>query len=265
MPSEIFGDLPDAETINRMSDECSKYYQQLIAQGIDETLAMDRVFDCFDVAIDPNSHGLLFMDDQPLLERLNQIKKEGTMPNINIPKTDQIGDAGGSFKKLEPGAYVVRVVQCNWKADKEYFELVYDIAEGPQAGYYSDAWGVEHPYAHRIVMSYKETALNMLAGRFNAIDASNPGFSSEAAFKADRFDFFVGRIFGVNLQEEEYQKADGTIGVRLNACQLVQAQDVRDGKVKPRDKKALKQPAGAAPQTPSFDVAFAQNVDVPFA
>ena len=165
------------------------------------------------------------------------------MRSFNWNSIQSSGD--GDFTPLPAGPYVARIVSMVDKADKEYVEVVYDIAEGEHAGYYSDDWGKAHPYAHHFFMSYKETALGMLKGRMEAIAASNPGFDPFAAWDAGRLDIFVNRLVGINLQEEEYERNDGEIGTRLNVCQVVDAAKVRDGSVKPRAKKML---GGGAPK-----------------
>lgn len=187
------------------------------------------------------------------------------MRNVNWDDvtTSNIGDTGG-FPRLEPGGYVAKIVSAADHEDRSYFELVFDIAEGPNTGHYSDAWGVEHPNAHRIVMSYKPTAVNMLAGRLNAIDASNPGFDSRAACKANRFDFFVGRLVGVVMREEEYRRRDGSVGVRVSLDQVVTVQAVRDGLVKPRAIKRLADGGSSGGGEP-FNPVIAASIDVPFA
>lgn len=145
----------------------------------------------------------------------------------------------GGFTPLPAGPYVARLVEMKDNEAKEYVEAIFDIAEGEHTGYYSDEWGKSHPYAHHFFMSYKDSALGMLKGRLDAIAKSNPGFDPEAAWNAGRLDMFVGRLVGVNLQEEEYERNDGETGTRLSVCQVVDAQLVRDGKVKSRDKKPL--------------------------
>lgn len=145
----------------------------------------------------------------------------------------------GEFERLAAGPYVAKVVTMEDKPEKEYVELVFDIAEGPKAGYYSDKWGEEHPNAHHIFLSYKDTALGMLKGRLEAIQASNPGFDPFAAWDHGRLDMFYGRLLGINLQEEEFRRNDGDVGTGLSVCQVVPAQDVRDGKVRARAKKTL--------------------------
>ena len=144
----------------------------------------------------------------------------------------------GGFTPLPAGPYVAKVVAMTDNAAREYVEVVYDIAEGEHAGYYSDDWGVSHPYAHHFFLSYKDSALGMLKGRLEAIAASNPGFDPFAAWDAGRLDIFTGRLVGINVQEEEYER-NGEVKTRLNVCQIVDAQRVRDGKVKAREKKTL--------------------------
>lgn len=170
------------------------------------------------------------------------------MRSLNWNSIQSSGD--GEFTSLPAGPYVVRITQFidvddeanrNGKPNnppKEYVEVVFDIAEGEHAGYYSDDWGKTHPYAHHFFMSYKESAQGMLKGRLEAIQASNPGFDPFAAWNAARADMFVNRLVGINLQEEEYER-DGEVKTRLNVCQVVDAQRVRDGKVKPRAKKPI--------------------------
>lgn len=160
----------------------------------------------------------------------------------------------GGFTPLPAGPYVARITEMVDNPSREYVEVVYDIAEGEKAGYYSDEWGRSHPFAHHFFLSYKESALGMLKGRLEAIAASNPGFDPFAAWDAGRVDIFAGRLVGINLQEEEYERRDGEVGTRLNVCQIVDAQMVRDGKVKAREKKALGgRPAKPATATPVWD------------
>ena len=173
----------------------------------------------------------------------------------------------GGFTPLPAGPYVARIVGMTDNESREYVEVVFDIAEGEHAGYYSDDWGKSHPYAHHFFMSYKDSALGMLKGRLEAIAKSNPGFDPFAAWDAGRLDIFANRLVGVNLQEEEYERNDGETGTRLNVCQVVDAQLVRDGKVKPRDKKPLgggRVGGGkVATASPSF-AASAYGASIPF-
>ena len=144
----------------------------------------------------------------------------------------------GEFNPLPAGGYVAKILSMTENMQKEYVEVVFDIAEGEHAGYYSDDFGKAHPYTHHFFMSYKQTALGMLKGRLEAIQLSNPGFDPFAAWDSNRLDMFTNRLVGINLQEEEYDR-NGETKVRLNVCQVVDAAKVRNGEVKPRERKKL--------------------------
>lgn len=165
----------------------------------------------------------------------------------------------GGFEPLPAGGYVAKIIDMKDNENREYVEVVFDIAEGPKAGYYSDDFGKEHPYTHHFFLSYRDKALGMLKGRLEAIQRSNPGFDPFAAWDAGRLDMFVNRLVGINLQEEEYENRDGDIRTRLNVCQVIDAQTVRDGKVKVRQKKEL---AGKTPT--SVAAAPADDFEIPF-
>lgn len=180
----------------------------------------------------------------------------------NIPWATTEASTDGGFAKLPAGPYVAKIVDMVDNDSKQYVELVFDIAEGEHANFYGDKWGKEHPFAHHIFLSYKDTALGMLKGRLQAIQESNPGFDPFAAWDAGRLDMFNGRILGINLQEEEYERNDGETGARLTVCQVVPAQDVRDGKIKARDIKKLKNDSASTSTT--TQVVEAYNGPIPF-
>ena len=183
------------------------------------------------------------------------------MRKVNWASVTASSDEG--FEKLPAGPYVAVITEATDNENKQYVEIVYDIAEGEHKGYYSDDWGKSHPYAHHIFMSYKDTALGMLKGRLEAIQASNPGFDAFAAWDAGRLDMLRGRLVGINLQEEEYERNDGDTGVRLNVAQVVDAQRVRDGLVKTRERKTLDAKKAHVPTTQAEKAAF-NDVDIPF-
>lgn len=171
----------------------------------------------------------------------------------------------GGFEPLPAGPYVAKIVAMNDNEPREYVEVVFDIAEGPKTGYYSDDFGKSHPYTHHFFMSYKDKALGMLKGRLDNIQKSNPGFDPFAAWDAGRLDMFVNRLVGINLQEEEYLNKDDEVRTRLNVCQVVSAQYVRDGKVKVRKKKVLdNKPASGSNGIGGGTVVTSDDLDIPF-
>ena len=112
----------------------------------------------------------------------------------------------GEFTKIPEGNYVVGIQEMKDNPDKEYVELVFDIIKGDYKGAYGDDWGAEHPFAHRMIMSYKDSAAGMLKGRLDLITKSNPGFDAEAAWNADdQTKAFFGKRFGLGMS---YQMLD---------------------------------------------------------
>lgn len=186
------------------------------------------------------------------------------MRSINWTDVTATRDGGGS--QLPAGGYVAKVTEMVDNEARQYVEVVWDVAEGEHAGHFSDDWGADHPYAHHFFMSYKDSALGMLKGRLQAIEASNPGFDPFSAWDAGRLDMFAGRLVGINLQEEEYETRDGDVRTRLNVCQVVPADDVRQGKVRAREPKLLERSGGAGVGGVSAEEfgRMARSVDVPF-
>lgn len=124
------------------------------------------------------------------------------MRSVNWTSVDATTEGG--FARIEPGAYVGCIGSMEDFPSKEYVQMLFDIIEGPHKGYYSDAFYSNKPWAHRLIMSYKDTALGMLKGRLDTIAACNPGFDPFAAWDAGRLDMFAGRKVGLVFREEEY-------------------------------------------------------------
>lgn len=165
------------------------------------------------------------------------------MRSLNWSNITATSDDG--YSRIEAGPYVARITKFEDNPMREYIEVVFDIAEGKNAGFWAN--DKDHDYTHHFFLSYKEKAQGMLKGRLEAIAASNPGFDPFAAWDAGRTDMFVGRFVGVNIQEEEYEASDGSLKTRMNVCQVVDAQKVRDGSIKTRDIKRLAQKGSQAP------------------
>ena len=173
-------------------------------------------------------------------------------------------DNGGTFEKLPAGPYVCRIVEMVDEPSREYVNIVFDIAEGEHAGFFSDDWGKSHPYAHQLKLSYKETAQGPLKGRLEAIAASNPGFDPFAAWDADRLDMFTNRLVGVNVQYEEYER-QGQVRERIFAFSpIVPAQSVRDGKVQPRETRRLNGGVGKVGGGRVVTSQPVDDIDIPF-
>lgn len=139
----------------------------------------------------------------------------------------------GDFDRLEPGAYACIVQDVHDEPSKEYFSIVLGIAEGPRKGFFDDAFYYDKPWAHSLIMSYKDSALGMLKGRCEVISSWNPGFDAVAAVQAGSIQMLVGRKVGVVFgQEERYDRKAGRFTCEGSARpqRLITREDMKAGK-----------------------------------
>lgn len=158
------------------------------------------------------------------------------MRNIDWLNIEASGD--GSFERLEPGAYVGVITAMTDEEGKQYVRMLFDIAEGKHKGFFSDDFYKDKPWAHQMVLSYKDKALPMLKGRMETINKCNSGFDAMAAFDAN-LGLFVGKRVGLVMREEEYfDKKTETFKTGSARCfRLCTIEDVASGKyaeVKPK-------------------------------
>ena len=119
------------------------------------------------------------------------------------------------FEKLPAGGYVIRIVDIEDVTDREYLNVVYDVAEGQYAGFYGDEFGQKNPWAHRFVRSYKENC--------------------EGMFK--QFLNLIGLTLGAVFQFEEYTNEQGDDKERLNLVGVYSVDDIRAGNFKVPERK----------------------------
>lgn len=148
--------------------------------------------------------------------------------------------AAGEYGKLAPGGYVIRITKVEDNPQKEYLSVVFDIAEGPEAGRYKDE-APDNDYRHRFIRSYKEKALPMFKAFTVAVDeCNNTKFTEQIA--ASTFDErqLVGKILGVTLGYEEYATNAGEIKERLALAYCMSADRIRRGDFKVPELKKYK-------------------------
>lgn len=155
-------------------------------------------------------------------------------------------EESASFPKLPAGGYVIRIVNVEDVPSREYINLVYDIAEGPHAGFYSDEFGRENPWKHRFVRSYKDTAQRMFKAFLARLEETNKGFSVREWQNSSDEQAFVGLLLGVVLQYEDYTNESGDDKERLNVVGVYSAEAIREGKYKLPERKDTRTGAGAA-------------------
>lgn len=181
-----------------------------------------------------------------------------------IENYDDIAASSGEFAKPGNGGYILEIVAVedvpiDPKTGKgDYLRISYDIAEGEFKGYYkaqNERFGGGKWYAN-VIKSYKEKALGMFKYFMNCVEESNPGFKWNWREKD-----LVWLRFGATLQEEEYEKRDGSIGTRLVVKDIKTVKQIIDGDFKiPATKKLERTGAPAVTGSAMFD----DDLDLPF-
>ena len=155
--------------------------------------------------------------------------------------TESAGGGGGNRPTFAAGAYVLRVqaVRTEWETrsgiqradERQCVKIVYDVAEGECANMMSDdGWyhGEDNDYKHCCYLSWKN--YGFLKKIMRVFRESNPGFDPEAAFEADRWELFIGKLFGAVIDGEVDTNDRGYDRWKnLKVGEWVSAQDVRNG------------------------------------
>lgn len=154
---------------------------------------------------------------------------------------------------LEPGAYVCRIVDVEDVPSKEYLWVVYDVAEGPKAGCYSNM-GRDEAWKHRFTRSYKDTAEGMFKAFLCRLEESNRGRFSvgDWQMRSDEREL-VGLEVGLVFQKEMYTNDKGEDKERTVVVGVEASQDVRNGDYfmpEPKDRREKAPTAGACEDVP---------------
>jgi len=172
--------------------------------------------------------------------------------------------ASADHTRLAAGGYVVKIIKVEDKPDREYLTIVWDIAEGPEKGRYSDDWGKANEYAHRFIRSYKESALGMFKAFITAVEESNEGFIWTKAKWNEQA--LVGKLVGIVLGEETYDNDRGETKTRLYLKTALSADKIRTGQfIVPDIRKAPERALEGLTEAP--EVAFNNPInedDLPF-
>lgn len=143
---------------------------------------------------------------------------------------DKIQESG-SFKKLPVGGYVVKILNATDVPDKEYLRLSFDIAEGPNKGFFAEEYkndtreDKKWPNAGTFVRSYKEKALPMMKGFTTAVEKSNKNYIwnfDESTLK--------GKLVGLVIGEEEFVNSSGKMRTRTYVNAVRSVDIIREGK-----------------------------------
>lgn len=173
---------------------------------------------------------------------------------------DKIQESG-SFKKLPVGGYIVKILSAIDVPEKEYLRLSFDIAEGPNKGFFAEEYkndtreDKKWPNAGTFVRSYKEKALPMMKGFTTAVEKSNKNYTwnfDESTLK--------GKLVGLVIGEEEFLNSSGKMRTRIYVNSVRSVDIIREGKFEvpelkklSADKVAASTPAASQPFQNPFD------------
>lgn len=172
------------------------------------------------------------------------------MKNVGL---DKVEEAKASFSRPGAGGYVAKVTLIDDMPQKEYLWIELDIAEGEFKDYYTDLYKARAYWGLNDLKSYKESALPFFKGMITAFEQSNPGFK----FNYDE-QTLKGKLVGIVLGEEEYERNNGEIGTKLKVKQYLSADKIRKGDFKVPPKKTLNRPAPVLTET-TEDLPFEFN------
>ena len=151
------------------------------------------------------------------------------------------------YENVKPGGYVAKIFTAQDKPDKEYIEMCVDIAEGEYTNYYEELAKRKDYWALKLYRSYKDSALGFFKSFYKAVESSNPGYKWNNDERT-----LMGKYIGIILQEEEYEKNDGTTGTRLKISKTLPVADIRNGNFKVPVKKELPKEAPKVTGNESF-------------
>lgn len=148
--------------------------------------------------------------------------------NLNSIKAQTEGD----FKNITPGAYACIITEVTDNENKEYLDALFDIQVGEFEGYYSSDFYKDKPWAHHMILSYKEKALPIFKGRMETISKCNTGFDAVAALDAGQYKMLEGKVVGIVFREEEYfdkKTSEFKLG-GARAFRFCTTEDIQEGK-----------------------------------
>lgn len=167
------------------------------------------------------------------------------MPRIDLSKVQETSGTGGY--NLEPGGYVMVVTDFVAPKGTTYVQLMLDVAEGPQKGFYK---GKQRPLS--LFLNWSDSAIGRCKHYLHSFADCNAGFDSSQAFYADDWQQFVGRVVGcvVRMEMHTYQGKDYE---NSEVADTVTVDAIRSGDFTvpgPRDRRERRDGA-AAPNPPT--------------
>jgi len=168
---------------------------------------------------------------------------------------------GGDFKRVLPGAYVLRCIGSKIEKSKNGKDMLvtgYDINEGQFAGFYKEK--TEKFKKNSWLMSHnilEGDNVKFLKGLITSFEESNAGFKAfSTSNELDEKSLF-NKLVGANLREEEYLDGDGKVKTSIKIAHFCSVETVKSGKLQALPKKTVENNAVLSSQTMTND-------DLPF-
>lgn len=165
------------------------------------------------------------------------------MQKVNLADVQEAGIGNGGIKA---GGYVCRYTNVSDDSNKQYLYMEFDIAEGEKKDYYKQLNEKHGFWGGKVYRSYKEAALPMFKRMCSAVSKSNPGFIFDGGEQNADESTLIGKMVGIILGEEEYEKNNGSVGTRTYVYAEVPVEIIKKGEFKIPDKKLLDKPAAPA-------------------
>ena len=153
------------------------------------------------------------------------------MRKLNLNNVEEASE----FKKVTPGLYIAKIVEVEDVPEREYLKIKLDIAVGEFKNYYTELNESRGFWALTLIRSYKKLALPFFKAFVTATEKSNANYK----FDEDKYLELKGKLVGVVLSEEEYKKADGTIGGRIVVNRLRSVDEIKKGNIEIPELKKL--------------------------
>lgn len=172
----------------------------------------------------------------------------------------------GEAAQLPAGCYICiikKVTQVETQSHRPQIAVLFDIAEGPQAGFYqrqfdmakSSGGDAKWKGVHKQLMD--GTSLPFFKGLITSIEKSNAGYQFPFGIENNE-KTLVGKKFGAVMGREEFLTSDGKKRMATKIFQIRSVEGLKDAKI-PED-KLLDDNAVKAPQpTPASDPALAAD------
>lgn len=134
-----------------------------------------------------------------------------------IDNFENVKATTGEFSRPTAGGYCVEIIAVKdvpfdpITKKGDYLKIDYDICHGDFKGYYTkqnERFGGD--WFASFIRSYKQSAEGMFKHFINCVEGSNEGYKWNWDEQS-----LVHKYVGVVLGEEEYEKKDGSVGVKL--------------------------------------------------